>query len=123
MNLLLLYRCFVIWDYHIAVVTLMSSVYLAIVALAIAVMVSAENHAIFFNLNVHLSFLVLSCTFNLLFTILVTTQLLMARNRIKALLAPRTPQLLRRSSSLLPSTSFSTSSSSLPSLSTATSRT
>lgn len=82
---------------------LMSAVYLAIVgkfgrpltwqsqiiffaALSIAVMISAENSAIFFNLNTHLSFLVLSCTFNLLFTTLVATRLLMVHNRIKKLM-------------------------------------
>ncbi|KAJ7207049.1 hypothetical protein GGX14DRAFT_635902 [Mycena pura] len=83
MNLLLLYRCFVIWSYDIFVVALMSSVYLAIIALSIAVMIFA---ALFFNLNVQLSFLVLTCTFNLLFTVLVSTRLLTARNRITSLL-------------------------------------
>ncbi|KAJ7241714.1 hypothetical protein B0H12DRAFT_42077 [Mycena haematopus] len=88
MNLLLLYRCCVIWNYQILVVVLMSSVYLAIISLSIAVMVYAGNSAIFFNLNVQLSFLVLSCTYNLLFTILVATRLLAARNQIISLLGP-----------------------------------
>jgi len=86
MNLLLLYRCFVIWAYNRWVVALMTAVYLAIVALSTAVMISAENSAIFFNLHTHLSFLVLSCTFNLLFTVLVTTRLLLVRNQVKRLL-------------------------------------
>jgi len=86
MNLLLLYRCFVIWAWEKWVMALMTAVYLAIVALSIAVMISAENSAIFFNLNTHLSFLVLSCTFNLLFTTLVATRLLMVHNRIKKLM-------------------------------------
>ncbi len=49
-------------------------------------MAAAENHAIFYNENLQLSFLVLSCTYNLLFTTLVATRLLTARNRIKTLL-------------------------------------
>ncbi|KAF7326440.1 hypothetical protein MSAN_02512800 [Mycena sanguinolenta] len=88
MNLLLLYRCCVIWNYQFLVVALMSAVYLAIISLSIAVMISASNSAVFFNLNIQLSFLVLSCTYNLLFTILVTIRLLAVRNRITALLGP-----------------------------------
>ncbi|KAJ6463998.1 hypothetical protein C8R45DRAFT_1024848 [Mycena sanguinolenta] len=88
MNLLLLYRCCVIWNYQILVVALMSAVYLAIISLSITVMIYASNSAVFFNLNVQLSFLVLSCTYNLLFTILVATRLLAARKQIVSILGP-----------------------------------
>ncbi|KAI3616714.1 hypothetical protein WG66_011664 [Moniliophthora roreri] len=82
MDLLLLYRCFVIWNYQIWVAVLMSTVYLAIIALSIAVMHFAQEAAVFFNIQVQIAFLVLSCTFNLLFTVLVSTRLLTVRKQI-----------------------------------------
>ncbi|KAF7368384.1 hypothetical protein MVEN_00160200 [Mycena venus] len=88
MNLLLLYRCFVIWNYNRWVVTLMTCVYLTVIGLTTATMVSAGNSAVFFNLDAQMAFLVMSCTFNLLFTTLVSTRLLTMRNQIKSLLGP-----------------------------------
>ncbi|KAF7372821.1 hypothetical protein MSAN_00488100 [Mycena sanguinolenta] len=88
MNLLLLYRCFVIWNYNRWVVTLMTCVYLTVIGLTTATMVSASNSAVFFNLDAQMAFLVMSCTFNLLFTTLVSVRLLSMRNQIKSLLGP-----------------------------------
>jgi hypothetical protein len=51
-------------------------------------MVSAGNSAIFFNLDAQMAFLIMSRTFNLLFTTLVSTRLLTMRNQIKSLLGP-----------------------------------
>ncbi|KAJ6448156.1 hypothetical protein C8R45DRAFT_1046761 [Mycena sanguinolenta] len=88
MNLLLLYRCFIIWNYNRWVVTLMTCVYLTVIGLTTATMVSAGNAAVFFNLNAQMAFLIMSCIFNLLFTTLVSTRLLAMRNQIKTLLGP-----------------------------------
>ncbi|KAJ6475638.1 hypothetical protein DFH09DRAFT_1293376 [Mycena vulgaris] len=96
MNLLLLYRCFVIWNYNRYVVALMTCVYLTVIGkfiksptcLTTATMVSAGNSAVFFNLDAQMAFLIMSCTFNLLFTTLVCTRILTARNQIKRLLGP-----------------------------------
>ncbi|KAK7040762.1 hypothetical protein VNI00_009668 [Paramarasmius palmivorus] len=82
MDLLLLYRCFVIWNYQIWVIGLMSTAYLGIIGLSIAVMHYAQMSAVFFNIKVQIAFLVLSCTFNLLFTVLVSTRLLGLRKQI-----------------------------------------
>ncbi|KAL0571989.1 hypothetical protein V5O48_009969 [Marasmius crinis-equi] len=86
MDLLLLYRCFVIWNYKTWVVGVMSIVYLGIVGLSIAVMYFAQQGAVFFNIEVQIAFLSMSCTFNLLFTILVSTRLLSMRRQITELL-------------------------------------
>ncbi|TFK32556.1 hypothetical protein BDQ12DRAFT_772932 [Crucibulum laeve] len=83
LDLLLLYRCIVIWNYMPWVVILMSSIYLSIISLSIAVMVFAGKSAVFFNLKLQIGFLAMSCAYNFLFTILVSTQLLIARKRMK----------------------------------------
>ncbi|KAL0060100.1 hypothetical protein AAF712_013117 [Marasmius tenuissimus] len=82
MDLLLLYRCFVIWNYQIWVIGIMSAVYLGIIGLSISVMHFAQQRAVFFNIKVQIAFLVMSCTFNLLFTVLVSTKLLSMRRQI-----------------------------------------
>ncbi|KAF9258499.1 hypothetical protein L218DRAFT_909339 [Marasmius fiardii PR-910] len=86
MDLLLLYRCFVIWNYNILVLTVMSVSYLAIIGLSIAVMHFAQQSAVFFNIKVQIAFLAMSCTFNLLFTILVSAKLLSMRRQILTVL-------------------------------------
>ncbi|TFK32559.1 hypothetical protein BDQ12DRAFT_585717, partial [Crucibulum laeve] len=88
MDLLLLYRCIIIWNYRPWVVILMTSVYLTIIGLSIAVMISAGRSAVFFNLHLQLAFLALSCSFNFLFTLLVCLKLLHARKQIKDVLGP-----------------------------------
>ncbi|KAK7034613.1 hypothetical protein VNI00_012254 [Paramarasmius palmivorus] len=51
-------------------------------ALSIAVMYYAQHSAVFFNIKVQIAFLVLSCTFNLLFTFLISIRLLSVRKQI-----------------------------------------
>ncbi|KAF5365549.1 hypothetical protein D9757_010922 [Collybiopsis confluens] len=88
MNALLLYRCCKVWSNAWWVVTLMGTVYLAIVGLSISVMVFAGESAVFANLNLQTSFLALSCTYNLLFTILVSIRLLTVRRTVQQALSP-----------------------------------
>ncbi|KAF5372280.1 hypothetical protein D9757_009632 [Collybiopsis confluens] len=88
MNALLLYRCCKVWSNAWWVVTLMGTVYLAIVGFSISVMVSAGKSVVFANLNLQTSFLALSCTFNLIFTILVSVRLLTVRRSVQQALSP-----------------------------------
>ncbi|KAK7045944.1 hypothetical protein VNI00_006939 [Paramarasmius palmivorus] len=82
MDLLLLHRCFVIWHYNVWVVALMTALYFAVVGLSIVVMYYAQHAAVFSSIQVQIAFLTLSCTYNLLFTILVSARLLVDRKRI-----------------------------------------
>ncbi|KAJ3721145.1 hypothetical protein C8R42DRAFT_582189 [Lentinula raphanica] len=82
MNALLLYRCCVIWAFARWVILLMSTVYLAIVALSTSVMVFAQRQTVFSNLNLQISFLALSCTYNILYTVLVAAKILSVQRRV-----------------------------------------
>ncbi|KAJ3731265.1 hypothetical protein DFJ43DRAFT_436833 [Lentinula guzmanii] len=93
MNALLLYRCVVTWNYARWVIILMSTVYLAIVGLSTSVMVFAQKQAIFTNLNLQLSFLTLSCTYNILYTALVAAKILSVQQRIKHTLSAEYAQI------------------------------
>ncbi|KAJ3747449.1 hypothetical protein DFH05DRAFT_1391641 [Lentinula detonsa] len=93
MNALLLYRCVVTWNYARWVIFLMSTVYLAIVALSTSVMVFAQKQAIFTNLDLQLSFLTLSCTYNILYTALVAAKILSVQQRVKHTLSAEYAQI------------------------------
>ncbi|KAJ3838026.1 hypothetical protein F5878DRAFT_584075 [Lentinula raphanica] len=83
MNALLLYRCFVTWNYARWVIFLMSTVYLTIVGVSMSVMILAQRQAIFSRLNIQLSFLALSCAYNILYTVLVAAKLFTVQRRVK----------------------------------------
>ncbi|KAJ3721148.1 hypothetical protein C8R42DRAFT_79574 [Lentinula raphanica] len=83
MNALLLYRCFVIWGFARWVILLMSAFYLAMVALSTSIMVFAQEEAVFTQLNLQIAFLALSCTFNILYTVLVSAKILSVQRRIR----------------------------------------
>ena len=82
MDLLLLHRAFIVWNYHIFVILLMSGLYLSTVTMSIGVMVLAQRHAVFSHLGVQLAYLSLSVSTNIVFTLLVAGRLLAVRNRI-----------------------------------------
>ncbi|TRM66692.1 hypothetical protein BD626DRAFT_483530 [Schizophyllum amplum] len=83
MDVLLLHRAFVVWNYNPLVVMLMSSLYVSTVGTSIAVMVFAQRHAIFSHLGVQLAYLSLSVSTNIVFTLLVAGRLFAIRNRIR----------------------------------------
>ncbi|KIK51358.1 hypothetical protein GYMLUDRAFT_50595 [Collybiopsis luxurians FD-317 M1] len=93
MNALLFYRCCRVWSNAWWVVLVMGLVYLAIFGLSISVMVFAGEKAVFTNLSLQTSFLALSCTYNLLFTILVSTRLLTVRSTVRHALSPEHAEL------------------------------
>ncbi|KAJ4001649.1 hypothetical protein F5050DRAFT_1722237 [Lentinula boryana] len=93
MDALLLYRCVVTWNYARWVIFLMGTVYLAIVALSMSVMIFAQKQAIFTNLKMQLSFLTLSCTYNILYTVLVAAKILSVQQRVKHSLSAEYAQI------------------------------
>ncbi|KAL1742407.1 hypothetical protein HDZ31DRAFT_66015 [Schizophyllum fasciatum] len=83
MDLLLLHRAFIVWDYNIFVVLLMSGLYLTTITTSVGVMVLAQRHAVFSHLGVQLAYLSLSVSTNIVFTLLVAGRLFSVRNRIR----------------------------------------
>ncbi|KAK7034605.1 hypothetical protein VNI00_012236 [Paramarasmius palmivorus] len=82
MDFLLLYRCFIIWNFNPWVVVLMSAAYGTIIGLSTAVMVYVNKEVVFFNIRVQLAFLIVSCAFNIIYTFLVTLRLISIRKCI-----------------------------------------
>ncbi|KIJ34291.1 hypothetical protein M422DRAFT_91024, partial [Sphaerobolus stellatus SS14] len=86
LDLLLLQRCFVIWNWNILVIILMSGLLLTNIGLSITSMVAASKGAIFTNLPSQLAYLVISVSTNFLYTILVAGRLLVLRRRTIAVM-------------------------------------
>ncbi|KAF8999492.1 hypothetical protein BDQ17DRAFT_1499905 [Cyathus striatus] len=86
LDTLLFYRCIVIWNFQLWVSILMGSIFLSIVGLSTSIMVLAGKSAVFSGLKLQIGFLAMSCSYNFLFTFLVSLQLLMARRRMKNVL-------------------------------------
>lgn len=87
MQALLLYRCFVIWDRARSVMIPMISLYIAMLALSILIMIQASTSAIFFKINTMLLYLCMEVGFTVIYTILVTNRLLVMRNQMKRAVA------------------------------------
>ncbi|KAF8518272.1 hypothetical protein BU17DRAFT_48850 [Hysterangium stoloniferum] len=82
MDMLLIHRCFVIWNWHILVVLLMSSLLLANIIMAILTLVSSSHGAVFTSIGFQLAFLIISVSTNFIYTILVAGRLLVLRKQI-----------------------------------------
>ncbi|KAI5118814.1 hypothetical protein M0805_000202 [Coniferiporia weirii] len=87
MEVLLLYRCFVIWAWHMYIVVPMTTLFLASVAMAILVL-SESNGAVFYNINVQLAYLCIAVGMNIIYTILVVGRLFLVRSQVKDALGP-----------------------------------
>ncbi|KAJ8502829.1 hypothetical protein ONZ45_g11403 [Pleurotus djamor] len=88
MDALLLHRCFIVWNYRNYIVTFMSALFLADVAMSIAILVSSNQGAVFADLVFQLAFLGVSISINLISTILVAGRLIAMRKQILAVLGP-----------------------------------
>ncbi|KAF8522869.1 hypothetical protein JB92DRAFT_2886584 [Gautieria morchelliformis] len=84
MDVLLLYRCFVIWNKNPIVIIFMTTLFLATVAMAILVLTDSRGAA-FYNINFQLAYLCTSVGTNITYTILVAGRIYATRNRVKAL--------------------------------------
>lgn len=87
MQVLLLHRCSVIWCRARSVMIPMIVLFTAIFAVAILIMVQATTNAEFFDMNTMLLYLCMEVGFTLIYTILVTSRLLVMRNRMKQAVA------------------------------------
>ncbi|ESK83249.1 hypothetical protein Moror_15078 [Moniliophthora roreri MCA 2997] len=89
-DLLLLYRCYIIWNSSIAVIVLPSLIFLASTAMAIVSCVrSALPGSSFFasdTINFAIPWIALTCGLNAILTGLITARLLIARRRLKTVL-------------------------------------
>ncbi|KAG1739346.1 hypothetical protein EDB19DRAFT_857907 [Suillus lakei] len=83
MQALLLYRCFVIWNWARHVIIPMVALYIAMIAAAIVVLVRAGTGAPFYNIDTTLAFLTFQVAHTILYTILVAKRLLSMRDRMK----------------------------------------
>ncbi|KAF8587765.1 hypothetical protein K439DRAFT_1337087 [Ramaria rubella] len=86
MDVLLIHRCFIIWNWHVLVVIFMSMLLLANVVMAILTLVASSKGAVFTNINFQLAYLAISISTNFIYTILVAGRLLALRKQIRAAL-------------------------------------
>jgi len=86
MDVLLIHRCFVIWNRNFIVVSFMCLLLLANIITAILVLVDSSKGAVFTNINFQLAYLSISVSTNFIYTILVASRLLSMRKQIKAAL-------------------------------------
>jgi len=86
LDILLIHRCFVIWNWHVIVVVFMSLLLLANVVMAILTLVSSSKGAVYTSINFQLAYLSISFSTNFIYTLLVAGRLLFMRRQIKAAL-------------------------------------
>ncbi|KAG2154406.1 uncharacterized protein EDB93DRAFT_158951 [Suillus bovinus] len=87
MQALLLYRCFLIWNWAKQVMIPMFALYIGMIAVAIVVLVHAGIGNLFYNINTTLAYLAFLVANTMLYTILVATRLLAMRSQMKTALA------------------------------------
>ncbi|KAG2120271.1 hypothetical protein DEU56DRAFT_115613 [Suillus clintonianus] len=87
MQTLLLYRCFVIWNWARQVMIPMVALYIGMIGSAIVVLVQAGTGAPFYTISAALAYLTFQVAHTVLYTILVTKRLLGIRSQMKQALA------------------------------------
>ncbi|KAG2341109.1 hypothetical protein BDR05DRAFT_966007 [Suillus weaverae] len=83
MQALLLYRCFVMWNWARPVMIPMVALYIGMIAVAIAILVQVGTGALFYGINTTLAYLSFQVAHTMLYTILVTKRLLSIRGQMK----------------------------------------
>ncbi|KAG1844341.1 hypothetical protein DFJ58DRAFT_29464 [Suillus subalutaceus] len=83
MQALLLYRCFVIWNWERHVMISMVSLYTGMIAVAIVVLVQAGTGTPFYDINSTVAYLAFQVAHTILYTILVAKRLLSIRSQMK----------------------------------------
>ncbi|KAG1799646.1 uncharacterized protein BJ212DRAFT_1232799, partial [Suillus subaureus] len=86
MQALLLYRCFVIWNWERYVMVPMVALYTGMIGVAIVVLVQAGTGAVFYHINATLAYLAFQVAHTMLYTILVAKRLLSIRGLMKTAL-------------------------------------
>ncbi|KAG2338279.1 hypothetical protein BDR05DRAFT_969354 [Suillus weaverae] len=87
MQALLLYRCFVVWNWARHVMIPMIALYIGMIAVAISILAQAGTGAQFYKINTTLAYLSIQVAHTILYTILVAKRLLSIRGQMKQALA------------------------------------
>ncbi|KIK35351.1 hypothetical protein CY34DRAFT_96252 [Suillus luteus UH-Slu-Lm8-n1] len=87
MQALLLYRCFVIWNWARYVMVPMVAIYIAMIVIGVVVLVQAGTGALFYNIKTTVAYLVVQVVHTMLYTILVTQRLFSIRGQMKTAVA------------------------------------
>ncbi|KAG1772606.1 hypothetical protein EV702DRAFT_976615 [Suillus placidus] len=87
MQALLLYRCFVMWDWARRVMIPMVALYIGMIAVAIVILVQAGTGTIFYNINIAPAYLIIQVVLTVLYTTLVTRRLLVIRGQMRQAMA------------------------------------
>ncbi|KAG1764255.1 hypothetical protein EV702DRAFT_982182 [Suillus placidus] len=87
MQALLLYRCFVVWNWERHVMIPMVALYIGMIAVAISILAQAGTGAQFYKINTTLAYFSIQVAHTILYTILVAKRLLSIRGQMKQALA------------------------------------
>lgn len=86
MQALLLHRCFVIWDWERYVTIPMITLYIAMIAMSIIVLIEASTGVVWYNINIELAYLCIEVGLTVIYTILTANRLLVIRNQMKQIM-------------------------------------
>ncbi|KAG1741850.1 uncharacterized protein EDB91DRAFT_1052372 [Suillus paluster] len=87
MQVLLLHRCFVIWNWARWVMIPMITLYIVMIVFSIIVLTEANTGIVFYNIIFELAYLCIEVGLTLLYTILVTNRLFVMRGRMREVMA------------------------------------
>ncbi|OAX40970.1 hypothetical protein K503DRAFT_798357 [Rhizopogon vinicolor AM-OR11-026] len=86
MQALLLHRCFVIWNWTRWVVIPMTTGFITMIALSIAVQVEACTGVTFYNITIELVYLCIQVGLNVIYTLLVAHRLFTMRSQLRQIM-------------------------------------
>jgi hypothetical protein len=87
MQALLLHRCFVIWNWSRWVMVPMITLYVAMIAFSIIVLVEASTGVAFYNIIMELAYLCVEVGLTVIYTVLVINRLFVMRGRMRQIIA------------------------------------
>ncbi|KAG0694486.1 hypothetical protein DFH29DRAFT_1034005 [Suillus ampliporus] len=87
MHALLLHRCFVIWNWARCVMIPMITLYVAMIALSIFILIQATTGVVVYNINIIIVYLYFQVGLTVVYTILVANRLLVMRSLMKRVMA------------------------------------
>ncbi|KAG2130881.1 hypothetical protein DEU56DRAFT_914644 [Suillus clintonianus] len=87
MSALLLYRCFVIWNWLKWVMIPMTTLYIVMIALSVLIQVEASSGVVFYSIGTELAYLCVQVGFTVIYTVLVAHRLLNMRSQMKQAVA------------------------------------
>ncbi|EIW75970.1 hypothetical protein CONPUDRAFT_169199 [Coniophora puteana RWD-64-598 SS2] len=85
MEALLLWRCFIVWNYSKPIIAIMTTLFLTMVAMSIWVLAQSSG-VVFYNANGQLAYLVIQVGITVIYTVLVAGRIFAMRKRVATLL-------------------------------------